>query len=92
MPSTLGLPWEIHSLNIQPRAAAAVAIDNARLYQETDRLRAFNENIVQSMEEGILPHRRSMEAEETGKMPLVGREEPDVGGLELIRQWTEGME
>jgi PAS domain S-box-containing protein len=35
-------------------AAAAVAIDNARLYQETDRLRAFNENIVQSMEEGIL--------------------------------------
>lgn len=35
-------------------AAAAVAIDNARLYQETDHLRAYNENIVQSMEEGIL--------------------------------------
>lgn len=35
-------------------AAAAIAIDNARLYQETDRLRAFNENIVQSMQEGIL--------------------------------------
>jgi len=35
-------------------AAAAVAIENARLYQETDRLRTFNENIVQDMEEGIL--------------------------------------
>jgi PAS domain S-box-containing protein len=35
-------------------AAAAIAIDNARLYQEADRLRAFNENIVQSMQEGIL--------------------------------------
>jgi PAS domain S-box-containing protein len=34
-------------------AAAAIAIDNARLYQETDRLRAFNENIVHSMDEGI---------------------------------------
>jgi PAS domain S-box-containing protein len=40
---------------VEPLAAsAAVAIENARLYQETDRLRAFNENIVQSMEEGIL--------------------------------------
>ncbi|MFQ6101604.1 MAG: GAF domain-containing protein [Anaerolineae bacterium] len=35
-------------------ASAAIAIDNARLYEETDRLRAFNEDIVQSMEEGIL--------------------------------------
>jgi PAS domain S-box-containing protein len=35
-------------------AAAAIAIDNARLYQETDQLRAFNENIVRSMQEGIL--------------------------------------
>jgi PAS domain S-box-containing protein len=35
-------------------ASAAAAIENARLYKETDRLRAFNENIVQSMEEGIL--------------------------------------
>jgi PAS domain S-box-containing protein len=35
-------------------AAAAIAIDNARLYQETDRLRAFNENIIRSMQEGIL--------------------------------------
>jgi PAS domain S-box-containing protein len=40
---------------LEPLAAsAAIAIDNARLYQETNRLRAFNENIVQSMEEGIL--------------------------------------
>jgi PAS domain S-box-containing protein len=40
---------------LEPLAAsAAIAIDNAHLYQETDRLRAFNENIVQSMEEGIL--------------------------------------
>jgi PAS domain S-box-containing protein len=29
-------------------------ISKARLYEETDRLRAFNENIVQSMEEGVL--------------------------------------
>jgi len=35
-------------------ASAAGAIENARLYEETDRLRAFNENIVQSMDEGIL--------------------------------------
>ena len=35
-------------------AAAAVAIENARLYQETDWLRTFNENIVRDMEEGIL--------------------------------------
>ena len=35
-------------------ASAAIAIDNARLYEETQRLREFNENIVQSMEEGIL--------------------------------------
>jgi PAS domain S-box-containing protein len=40
---------------LEPLAAsAAIAIENARLYQETERLRAFNENIVQSMEEGIL--------------------------------------
>lgn len=32
----------------------AVSVANARLYAETDQLRAFNENIVQSMEEGIL--------------------------------------
>ncbi len=34
--------------------AVALALDNARLYEETERLGAFNENIVQSMEEGIL--------------------------------------
>jgi PAS domain S-box-containing protein len=34
-------------------ATAAVAIENARLYEEADRLRAFNENIVQGIEEGI---------------------------------------
>jgi two-component system sensor histidine kinase KdpD len=35
-------------------AAAAVAIDNARLYEEANRLRVFSDNIVQSLEEGIL--------------------------------------
>jgi two-component system cell cycle sensor histidine kinase/response regulator CckA len=35
-------------------AASATAIENARLYEETDHLKRFNENIVQSMEEGIL--------------------------------------
>ena len=32
---------------------AAVAIENARLYRETQRLAAFNEGIIQSMVEGI---------------------------------------
>ncbi|RME48799.1 MAG: PAS domain S-box protein, partial [Caldilineae bacterium] len=32
----------------------AIAIENVRLYEETDRLRAFNQNIVQSLEEGIV--------------------------------------
>jgi PAS domain S-box-containing protein len=35
-------------------AAAATAVENARLYEEAERLRAFNERIVHSMEEGIL--------------------------------------
>jgi PAS domain S-box-containing protein len=40
---------------LEPLAtAAAVALENARLYEETERLRAFNEKIVHSMEEGIL--------------------------------------
>ncbi len=40
---------------LEPLAAsAAIAIENAFLYGETEVLRAFNENIVQSMEEGIL--------------------------------------
>jgi PAS domain S-box-containing protein len=34
-------------------STAAIAIENARLYEEADRLRAFNQNIVQSMDEGI---------------------------------------
>jgi PAS domain S-box-containing protein len=40
---------------LEPLAqAAAAALENARLYQETERLWAFNEKIVQSMEEGVL--------------------------------------
>jgi PAS domain S-box-containing protein len=40
---------------VEPLAAtAAVAIENARLYEEADKLRAFNENIVQSVKEGIV--------------------------------------
>jgi PAS domain S-box-containing protein len=35
-------------------STAAIAVENARLYEEADRLRLFNQNIVQSMEEGIL--------------------------------------
>jgi PAS domain S-box-containing protein len=53
---------------VEPLAsAAAVAIDNARLYQEADRLRAYNENIVQSMEEGILM------ADAEGRITFVNR-------------------
>ncbi|HRV96709.1 MAG TPA: PAS domain S-box protein, partial [Anaerolineae bacterium] len=42
-------------------ATAAVAIENARLYEETNKLRLFNENIVNGIEDGILildPHYR----------------------------------
>lgn len=35
-------------------AAAATAVENARLYQEAERLRIFNETIVQGMQEGII--------------------------------------
>jgi PAS domain S-box-containing protein len=35
-------------------APAAIAIENARLYEETSELQVFNETIVQSMEEGIV--------------------------------------
>ncbi|MBN1486086.1 MAG: PAS domain S-box protein [Anaerolineae bacterium] len=40
---------------IEPLAAtAAIAIENARLYEETAQLRSFNENIVQGMLDGII--------------------------------------
>ena len=35
-------------------AAASTAIENAHVYREANRLRAFNEDIVQSMDEGIM--------------------------------------
>ncbi len=34
--------------------AAAIAIENAQLHEQTEQLAAFNKNIVQSMQEGIL--------------------------------------
>lgn len=63
---------------VEPLAAsAAVAIENARLYQETDRLRAFNENIVQSMQEGIL-------VEDTeGRITFVNRRTTELLGFEV---------
>ena len=36
------------------RFQEAIAVESLRLYEESERLRAFNENIVQNMEEGIL--------------------------------------
>jgi PAS domain S-box-containing protein len=40
---------------LEPLAiAAAAALENARVYEEAERLRAFNEKILQSMEEGVL--------------------------------------
>jgi PAS domain S-box-containing protein len=40
---------------LEPLAtAAAAALENARVYEEAERLRAFNERILQSMEEGVL--------------------------------------
>jgi PAS domain S-box-containing protein len=35
-------------------STAAIAVENARLYEEADRLRVFNQSIVQGMQEGIL--------------------------------------
>ncbi|MCB0211155.1 MAG: GAF domain-containing protein [Anaerolineae bacterium] len=35
-------------------ATAAIAIENGRLYEESNKLRRFNENIINSMEEGLL--------------------------------------
>jgi PAS domain S-box-containing protein len=72
---------------VEPLAAsAAVAIENARLYQETDRLRAFNENIVQSMAEGVVVE----DAE--GRITFVNRRTAGLLGYEvdeLIGQpWT----
>lgn len=42
---------------VKPLAqTAAIAIENARLYEETDQLRLFNESIVQGVNDGILSH------------------------------------
>jgi PAS domain S-box-containing protein len=67
--------------------AASVAVENAYLYQEARRLRAFNEDIVQSMDEGIV-----LESE-AGVITFVN---PRLAGLlgygaqELVgRQWTD---
>ena len=35
-------------------ATAAIAIENARLYEESNKLRLFNENIIDNVEEGLL--------------------------------------
>jgi PAS domain S-box-containing protein len=54
--------------------SASIAIENARLYEETDKLRAFNENIVQSMEEGILIE------DETSRITFANRRAADMLG------------
>jgi PAS domain S-box-containing protein len=67
--------------------SAATAIENARLYLEADRLRAFNENIVQGMEEGILIE------DETGHITFANPSAADLLGYspdELIgRTWKD---
>jgi PAS domain S-box-containing protein len=78
-PTDLGL---VESL----AASAAIAIENARLYEETDRLRAFHENIVQSMDEGILLE------DATGQITFVNPRTAELLGYtpeELTgRHWT----
>ena len=68
-------------------AAAAIAIENAQLYAETDKLRAFNENIVQSLEEGILLE------DAAGQITFVNRKAAELLGYkpeELIgRHWAD---
>jgi len=61
----------------------AIAIANARLYEETDRLRAFNQDIVQSLEEGIIIE------DETGQITFVNPKTTQLLGYsseELIGQ------
>jgi PAS domain S-box-containing protein len=68
-------------------AAAAIAIENAQLYAETNRLRAFNENIVQSLEEGILLE------DPAGQITFVNRKAAELLGYtpeELAgRHWAD---
>lgn len=73
---------------LEPLAAeAAIAIENARLYAETDKLRAFNENIVQSLEEGILLENAA------GEITFVNRKAAELLGYtseELAgRHWAD---
>ncbi len=73
---------------VEPLAAtAAVAIENARLYQETDHLRAFNENIVHSMDEGVLIY------DAHGNITFVNPQTADLTGYtreELVgRHWRD---
>ena len=73
---------------LEPLAAeAAIAIENARLYAETDKLRAFNENIVQSLEEGILLENAA------GEITFVNRKAAELLGYtpeELTgRHWAD---
>jgi len=73
---------------LEPLAsAAAVAIEHARLYEETNRLRAFNENIVQSMEEGILLY------DATGRITFINPKTAELVGYapaELMgRHWKD---
>ena len=52
---TPGFFTPLHAQRLQAFAnQAALAIENARLYKETQQLAAFNESIVQSMTEGIV--------------------------------------
>ena len=62
-------------------------VSRARLYQETDRLRAFNENIVQSMQEGVLVE------DATGRIEFVNPRAVELTGYpasEIVgRRWEE---
>ena len=52
---TPGFFTPLHAQRLQAFAnQAALAIENARLYEETQQLAAFNQNIIQSMTEGIV--------------------------------------
>lgn len=55
-------------------STAAVAIANARLYEEAEKLRIFNENIVQNMEEGILLE------DPTGHIAFINRKTSELLG------------
>ncbi len=66
---------------------ASVAIHNARLYQDTDSLRRFNQNIVERMDEGIVVEDAEgfIQYANPKSLAMLGRTDDDLLG----KHWRE---